>query len=409
MGMIVNPYILASTAPFHHYALAKGDNTDIVDAGSIHSGGTMTVPANWNGRYARYTAGYWESHGSGGDLTYSGRKGGSNFDGSGIEISAQTSTVHGGPIICAPIPVTSGDTFTTAGLGGLSGHGNWSCLEVMPAGFKGALVNRVSTGFSVGASETTVEWNNEIYDTDGYHDNSTNPSRLTVPSGSSGLTRICGSIVVAAGGGECGIVLYKNGSVLASLVQFDTIKNAINFMSQPLAVSTGDYFEVKVYTTSATTVSVSNNSWLSIEELPSSLKYAIARVTTNQSIPSGVVMTSFIGNTEEVDVGGWFTAGGSNFVVPSGISLVRFGMFGTKTGSSGDFHCSMRVNATEGPGMAKGSSISGPSLDFAHCVSGILAVSAGDTIDWYAATNAGAQSIRTFSFCWIEEVPAVTS
>jgi hypothetical protein len=34
--------------------------------------------------------------------------------------------------------------------------------EVMAAGFKGALVNRISSGFAIGTVATPIEWNNEV-------------------------------------------------------------------------------------------------------------------------------------------------------------------------------------------------------------------------------------------------------
>ena len=47
----------------------------------------------------------------------------------------------------------------------------------------GVRVTRTSTNFSVGNNTyTAVQFNSEVFDTDSMHDNSSNPSRLIVPS-----------------------------------------------------------------------------------------------------------------------------------------------------------------------------------------------------------------------------------
>lgn len=48
-------------------------------------------------------------------------------------------------------------------------------------------VGRSSTFSVANSTATTVDFNSETYDTNSYHDNATNPSRLTVPSGLGGL------------------------------------------------------------------------------------------------------------------------------------------------------------------------------------------------------------------------------
>lgn len=59
--------------------------------------------------------------------------------------------------------------------------------------FSGASVYRITSDQSISADTVTaVEFNGEEYDTDTYHDNSTNPSRLTAPS--DGKYHISGSI-----------------------------------------------------------------------------------------------------------------------------------------------------------------------------------------------------------------------
>lgn len=58
----------------------------------------------------------------------------------------------------------------------------WTDLPFSAPAFSGARVKR-ATNFSVpSATNTAIQFDAENYDTDSYHDNVTNPSRLTVPS-----------------------------------------------------------------------------------------------------------------------------------------------------------------------------------------------------------------------------------
>lgn len=59
----------------------------------------------------------------------------------------------------------------------------------------------------------TLTWTaTEDYDTDGFHDTSTNPSRLTVPDGLAGLYLVGYSITVAASTGLVEAWVTKNGA-----------------------------------------------------------------------------------------------------------------------------------------------------------------------------------------------------
>lgn len=68
------------------------------------------------------------------------------------------------------------------------------------------------------ASETTIDWDAEVFDTNAFHDNSTNPSRLTVPAGLDGVYLVgaaAGGIIVDNVNERFILRLYKNGTELA--------------------------------------------------------------------------------------------------------------------------------------------------------------------------------------------------
>lgn len=400
-AFIINPYKFSSEV-WAHYAASDGNNSDLYDPGNYAATGSFVVPALWSGRKIRFSAG--NATETGATTTFSMAKGGSNFGGAGKTQMPSVASAEYASIVSAPIVCATGDTFTTSSIGTTNGY---KCLEVLNSSLKSALVNRVTSSFNVGAAFTIVEWNNEVYDTDSWHDNSTNPSRLTVPSGVS-VVRLSCNIETANSTGEIGVQLYKNGAALTNDIQFDQsgASNFIGFLTLPLSVSSGDYFEVRVRTTAATNVAISNNSWFAIEEVPYTPKMAVASRSSTVAITSGS-FNAVAMNREDSDTDAFFTAGNSFFTVPSGISRVRTGFFVQKS-ATGDFGFQIRKNGSVFSGMAA-SANANASNDFLHAVSSILEVSAGDTFDFYQFTNAGAQTLRTNSNVWIEEIPNIAS
>lgn len=400
MSMLVNPFIYGSVAPtFHFYATWNGSGTDISDSGGYQALGTFTVPAAWNGRKVRTSA---TAVSTGGAFTIVSNKNGGSYDGrASSSFVAVTSTNEAGSAHSAPIEVATGNTLTVTN-GGTTGDGTANGVEVLPSGVKGALVNRISTGFSVGTGATVVQWNNEVYDTDGYHDNSTNPSRLTIPSGTSGLVRIQANVSLAATQSQIGLGIKKNGSLVW---QHESTDETLNVFSPPMTCVAGDYFEVEVYCSVATTVQVNGASWMALEELDSSLQYAIASHGNSSTLPTGAVWTQMTGTTESVDVGNWHAS--NKFTVPSGVSRVRVGFFGgSNTGLANAVEQAIFLNGsdfTQAPHSNQNSS----GDEFRHAASTIINVSPGDEFTFWLRTGAGSQT--GYGTYWIEEVPAVTS
>ena len=94
-----------------------------------------------------------------------------------------------GDTVSIPTGVTlSGAGTITASAANLAASGAGGVTGILPAAnggvqtFSGAR-GLHSTTQSVGTSDDTVlAWNAELYDTDGYHDTTTNNSRMTIPS-----------------------------------------------------------------------------------------------------------------------------------------------------------------------------------------------------------------------------------
>lgn len=87
--------------------------------------------------------------------------------------------------------------------------------------FRGVRAYRASTAFGLtDGVAAAIQWNAEAHDTDSYHDNSTNPSRFTIPTGLGGVQRIGFMFSVqdtgtGLTGWEINMEFKKNGSVVS--------------------------------------------------------------------------------------------------------------------------------------------------------------------------------------------------
>lgn len=397
MTFMVNPYLLATVAGW--YALYDGSNSDTVDTvPGIASGGTITIPGAWNGRRVRFATGAALN----GDAY--ALKGGSSFMGAPrLTVNSISGTNQKfGTAHSAPITVATNETYTLNILGTDTNY-SWAQVELLMNNAKCCLAKR-STTLSIGTSLAAVDWNAEEYDDASFHDNSTNPSRMTIPSGTTGLFRVTANLEVDASGGELQMELRINGSrVNYTCPRFDVAGNYLNLISPPIALSAGDYVEIWALTTSASNLQASNNSWFAIEELESGLQYAIGGRSTNGSGMSSSTDTLQPLNTESVDVGGWFTSGDDHFTVPSGVTACRMGGQGTHgASSSGTWNMWMVKSTGAFPGAGRGSS-ENTGTDNVNFQSAIKVCASSDRFDCYARTNAGAQFLASGASYWIEE------
>jgi hypothetical protein len=118
--------------------------------------------------------------------------------------------------------------------------------------FSGVDVKRASNNYSIpNATDTTMLWDSEFYDTDSYHSTVTNTSRLTVPTGKTGYYLLVFDIRWdTSGSGRRASKIMKNGTtqVLSgecSNIGFPTI-NA----SAVLYLTADDYLEASVFQSS---------------------------------------------------------------------------------------------------------------------------------------------------------------
>jgi hypothetical protein len=404
MSFIINAFRFAA-AVVGWYSMADGANADIVDTPNIQSGGSFTIPAAWDGRRVRVSA-----NGQGGGDLYSA-KGGSSYMGAARTTIDVTASSHAfGHAFSAPITVVTGEVFTFTGRGS-DANSSWGSVELLKSGMKGALVKRSGT-MTVNTTSTELLWNAEEYkDDSSMHDNSTNPGRLIVQSGTTGLVRLTCSIQVDTSGGQIYLELRKNGTQVAYLCpSVDTVGEYVSLISPPIAVVANDYFTVHALTSSSSNLQAGNYSWFAMEELESGLNYAIAGRSSNGTTGTAGSDRQQALNNEAVDVGSWFTSGNAYFTVPSGLTAVRMGGWGTHGASTTGYWKMWMAKTSSGtnfPGMgAHATDNSG--TDNSHFASGIVACTAGDEYYCYIRAGAGSQYLATGGTYWIEEAKDYT-
>jgi len=291
----------------------------------------MVVSSTYNTRYGRHG---FSANVSNVSNEMEGRKNGASYLGR-AKHNSESSGTNTNSGMGAPIPLATSDYFE-AMVRNFSGSNNsstnelcWSMLEIMRADFNGALVKK-SVDQALSATTTTaLTWDQEQYDLNGWHDNSVNNTRLTVPAVGVELVRLYGNIEMPASTDQTVLTMQKNGANAAGLPAMD-IKHGssrqrfINVFGAPIAVSPGDYFEMFAYNQSAQSVVAGDNTWFGIERLPRDLKYCLLAKTADQSIAAST-NTPITFDTEIADVGGWHStlSNTDRLTVPVGVSRVR--------------------------------------------------------------------------------------
>jgi len=147
----------------------------------------------------------------------------------------------------ARLAVGANDTVLTADSAAATGM-KWATVA-SGATFSGAVVTQTSAQTIANGTSTTINFNNEILDVGGYHDNSTNNSRLTIPSGKTGYVLVYGKVNMTANAtGASEAFIMKNGGAISG----NTYKNTATFYASPQvtiisACVPGDYFEIGMY------------------------------------------------------------------------------------------------------------------------------------------------------------------
>lgn len=138
---------------------------------------------------------------------------------------------------------TTGQVLTVSG-----GLPTWSTPA--SGSFVGVKVTKSADQTIASATEAQITWNQEEFDTNAFHDNSTNNSRLTVPTGQGGYYRIYAEMQWANTSSTARkiIAVYLNGAV-TQIGTFET--GSIGFPSCVVSftqnLAAGDYIQLYAY------------------------------------------------------------------------------------------------------------------------------------------------------------------
>lgn len=115
--------------------------------------------------------------------------------------------------------------------------------------FRGARAIRSAAQSIPTATETTILWDGEDFDTDAIHSTSSNTNRLTVPGGVEFVEVTFGGVWDFAGGGTVRFhAINKNSTRIASYRSVpDTGLCEFVLSTGPISVSGGDYFSATAY------------------------------------------------------------------------------------------------------------------------------------------------------------------
>jgi hypothetical protein len=118
------------------------------------------------------------------------------------------------------------------------------------SGFVGCLATRASNQTISNATFVAIAFTSEDFDTDGFHDNSTNNTRLTIPAGKGGYYWVYGSFMYAPNAtGRRDIYIFKN-TTLSKFHVFpatsSTIANSVS-IGAVINLAAGDYVTLQAY------------------------------------------------------------------------------------------------------------------------------------------------------------------
>ncbi len=276
-----------------------------------------------------------------------------------------------------------------ASVGGGGGGGGGGGFPV----FKGALLKRNTNLAIADATQTTLGWESEVYDTDGFADPGVQPTRLTVPIGK-GITKVqmlSGVQWGASASGDRWVEIHKNGAQVDGLPGYlgtvDTATSSrIALASAPIDVVDGDYFECLVWQNSGGSLDVEADAqtWFALVAIEfAAFRGAMVRLTTSEPVSTSTD-TPMPWDATVYDTDGFWSAGNpTRLTIPSGASKVRLkGNIDWTFGGGGYRHIWMHKNGGLFFGAAKESDAGDSGLQNASTA--VVEVTAGDYFELIA-------------------------
>jgi hypothetical protein len=122
--------------------------------------------------------------------------------------------------------------------------------------FVGCSLTKVANQTTSAATYTIITFTSEEFDTNGFHDNSTNTGRITIPSGYAGKYLITGQLTTADGNETHTSAIIKNGVRFNTLTSFRSAQSGAGGSVQTLIMNlaVADYVEIAQYSGSGVQV-----------------------------------------------------------------------------------------------------------------------------------------------------------
>ncbi len=222
-----------------------------------------------------------------------------------------------------------------------------------------------SVNFSSG--NNAVAFDSEVFDTDGFHDNATSNSRITIPSsvnGQYGVLTACLSVSSVNTSSDAYLTFSKNGATAGVAGAIDSVfmlgngqatdKAWLHIVSGPLLLATNDYYEAAAnFSDSAITLQAESNFGIYIDDNQTITQRCLAALNadlTTQNI-SATVALAFSG-TDVYDTDSIHDPASANtkLIIPSALNgkygVVHGGMHTSNETGQSQISVAIRKNSS---------------------------------------------------------------
>lgn len=299
-------------------------NTEFIDQINAYDAAQPTRLTMQSAGLARFASNRFSGSAAGGLQQL---KNGAVFHGMGQQRQRISGSFCGTNVQSAPVEVNAADYFTTYQYEGTADANaySWQGVEILDPSLKGAQLRKSANQAYSAATLTLATWDTEVYDVAGYHDNVTNPGRITIPV--TGLYRLSCNLLITSTTYAWGYMTV-NGAVVAGCpqVSHDLDCDLLNMTSAPMQLTAGDYVEVFFRTNVGGSLFASEQTWFAIEKVDPTIKRCLVYPTVAQNATTGAPTINF--GAEAYDTDGMFDAAtnAQRLYVPAGCTEARLTM-----------------------------------------------------------------------------------
>jgi hypothetical protein len=132
----------------------------------------------------------------------------------------------------------------------------WAAIPASSPTFIGARAFANNDQNVANSTLVIVGFNDEVFDTNGFHDNSTNNSRMTVPAGLAGKYRLDANLFYSGNTNSNRVVeVLKNGNIIAWYASGASTSNGFTQWANLIVdAAVGDYFQIRTSQSSGSTL-----------------------------------------------------------------------------------------------------------------------------------------------------------